>query len=270
MESILNPDQIAVFLIETQIPENIGSVARAMNNMGLTRLVLVNPTNCDLSRVLKTATGSSIDLVENMEVYDNLLEAMGPYQYVVGTTARLGAHRPAMTNPRRLAGELIGISQHNKVAILFGPENRGLSNEQLRYCHTIVTIPTARFSSLNIAQAVMIICYEIFLAGSSKPLQTPPRLANKFELEGMYRHLQDVFLKIGFINPQNPEHWMLNIRRFLSRIPLRAREVKVIRGVCRQIDWYTEQLEKIRRRNGVEGTGSTPPELQKGRRDQDA
>lgn len=262
MESILNPDQIAVLLVETQIPENIGAVARAMNNMGLTRLVLVNPTNCDLSRVLKTATGSSIDLVENMEVYDDLLEAMGPYQYVVGTTARLGAHRPAMTNPRRLAGELISISQHNKVAILFGPEDHGLSNEQLRYCHTIATIPTARFSSLNLAQAVMIVCYEIFLAGSSTPLQSPPRLANKFELEGMYGHLKDVFLKIGFINPQNPEHWMLNIRRFLSRLPLRAREVKVIRGVCRQIDWYTEQLEKIRRGDGVD--------VQKGRRDQDA
>jgi tRNA/rRNA methyltransferase len=254
MESIVNPDHIAVFLLETQIPENIGSVARAMNNMGLTQLVLVNPTNCDPSRVLKTATGHSIDLVENMEVYDDLTEALGPFQYVVGTTARLGAHRPAMTNPRRLATELIGISQNNKVAILFGPEDRGLSNKQLRYCHTIATIPTARFSSLNLAQAVMIVCYELFMAGTTKPLHSPPRLANKFELEGMYGHLKDVFLKIGFINPQNPEHWMLNIRRFLSRLPLRAREVNVIRGVCRQIDWYTEQLEKVRREGGMERT----------------
>ncbi len=254
MESIVNPDHIAIFLVEAQIPENIGSVARAMNNMGLTRLVLVNPSNCDLSRVLKTATGSSIDLVENMEVYDDLIEAMGPFQYVVGTTARLGAHRPAMTNPRRLAMELIGISQNNRVAILFGPEDRGLSNEQLRYCHTIATIPTARFSSLNLAQAVMIVCYELFITGTAKPLESPPRLANTFELEGMYRHLKDVFLKIGFIDPQNPEHWMLNIRRFLSRLPLRAREVKVIRGVCRQIDWYTEQFEKIRGGGGMEGT----------------
>jgi tRNA/rRNA methyltransferase len=254
MEIIVNPDHIAIFLVEAQIPENIGSVARAMNNMGLTRLVLVNPSNCDLSRVLKTATGSSIDLVENMEVYDDLIEAMGPFQYVVGTTARLGAHRPAMTNPRRLAMELIGISQNNRVAILFGPEDRGLSNEQLRYCHTIATIPTARFSSLNLAQAVMIVCYELFITGTAKPLESPPRLANSFELEGMYNHLKDVFLKIGFIDPQNPEHWMLNIRRFLSRLPLRAREVKVIRGVCRQIDWYTEQLEKIRGGSGMEGT----------------
>ncbi len=270
MESIVNPDRIAIFLVETQIPENIGSVARAMNNMGLTRLVLVNPSNCDLSRVLKTATGSSIDLVENMEVYDDLIEAMGPFQYVVGTTARLGARRPAMTNPRRLAMELIGISQNNGVAILFGPEDRGLSNEQLRYCHTIATIPTARFSSLNLAQAVMIVCYELFIADTAKPLESPPRLANKFELEGMYRHLKDVFLKIGFINPQNPEHWMLNIRRFLSRLPLRAGEVRVIRGVCRQIDWYTEQLEKMRREGRVGGTGPSAGDVKPGGRDQDA
>lgn len=269
MESIVNPDHIAIFLVEAQIPENIGSVARAMNNMGLTRLVLVNPSNCDLSRVLKTATGSSIDLVENMEVYDDLIEAMGPFQYVVGTTARLGAHRPAMTNPRRLAMELIGISQNNRVAILFGPEDRGLSNEQLRYCHTIATIPTARFSSLNLAQAVMIVCYELFITGTAKPLESPPRLANTFELEGMYRHLKDVFLKIGFIDPQNPEHWMLNIRRFLSRLPLRAREVKVIRGVCRQIDWYTEQLEKIRGGGGMEGTDPSAGNIKPAGKDQD-
>lgn len=269
MENIVNPDHIAIFLVEAQIPENIGSVARAMNNMGLTRLVLVNPSNCDLSRVLKTATGSSIDLVENMEVYDDLIEAMGPFQYVVGTTARLGSHRPAMTNPRRLAMELLGISQNNRVAILFGPEDRGLSNEQLRYCHTIATIPTARFSSLNLAQAVMIVCYELFITGTAKPLESPPRLANTFELEGMYRHLKDVFLKIGFIDPQNPEHWMLNIRRFLSRLPLRAREVKVIRGVCRQIDWYTEQLEKIRGGGGMEGTDPSAGDIKPAGKDQD-
>ena len=253
----IDPNHIAIVLIETQIPENIGSVARAMNNMGFTRLLLVHPMNCDLKRALKMATGSSIDLIEKMEVYQNLIEAIGPFQYVVGTTARLGANRPAMTDPRRLALDLIGLSRNNNIAILFGPEDRGLSNDQLRYCHTIATIPTERFSSLNLAQAVMIICYELFLAGREKPLKSPPRLANKFELEGMYEHLKDVLLKIGFINPQNPEHWMLNIRRFLSRRPLRAREVRVIRGVCRQMDWYTGQLEKMGNNGGTRPRGSS-------------
>jgi tRNA/rRNA methyltransferase len=249
MTAKVNLDHITIILVQAQIPENIGSVARAMNNMGLRRLILVDPKNCDLSRVLKTATGSSIDVVEEMEVFEDLKEALGPYQYVVGTTARIGSLRPARTHPRRLAGDLIRTSQNNRVAILFGPEDRGLSNEQLRYCHTLATIPTAKFSSLNLAQAVMIICYEIFLVNREKAPEALPRLANKFELEGMYEHLKAVLMKIGFIDPQNPEHWMHNIRRVLSRLPLRAREVRIIRGVCRQIDWYTEQLEKLRKEN---------------------
>jgi len=255
MDATINPEHIAIVLVETQIPENIGAVARAMNNMGFRHLVLVKPARCDLSRVLKMATGSSIDIVEQMDVYDDFKEALGPFQYVVGTTARIGAHRPALTNPRRLAYDLVAISQKNRIALLFGPEDRGLSNEHLRYCHTIASIPTAHFSSLNLAHAAMILCYEIFMTGRQPIPEALPRLANKFELEGMYDHLKDVFIKIGFINPQNPEHWMLNIRRFFSRLPLRAREVRVIRGICRQMDWYTEQLETLRR---GEKKGSDP------------
>lgn len=240
----VNADHVAVILVEPQIPENVGSVARAMHNMGLGRLVLVAPKNRDLSRILKMATGTSVRVVEEMAVYDDLLAALGPFQYVVGTTARLGALRPALTTPRRLARDLVSISRHNEVAILFGPEDRGLSNEHLRYCHSIATIPTARFTSLNLAHAVMIVCYEIFLAGASPQSEAHPRLANKFELEGMYEHLKEVLTKIGFINPQNPEHWLLNIRRFLSRFPLRAREVRIVRGICRQIDWYASRKKE--------------------------
>ena len=249
MAAKVNLDHIAIILVQTQIPENIGSVARAMKNMGLRRLALVNPKNCELSRVLKTATVSSIDVVEEMEVFEDLKEALGIYHYVVGTTARIGSLRPAMLHPSSLAQDLIRISQNNRIAILFGPEDRGLSNEQLRYCHTLATIPTAGFSSLNLAHAVIIVCYEIFLAISEKKPELLPRLANSFELEGMYDHLKDVLMKIGFIDPQNPEHWMLNIRRFLSRLSLRAREVRIIRGMCRQIDWYTQQLEKLKKEN---------------------
>lgn len=241
-------ENVGVILVEPQIPENIGSAARAMFNMGLQRLTLVRPKNCELNRVLKTATGPSIDLIEKMEVYDDLLSAIGPYGYVVGTTARVGAHRPALTNPRDLAEELISITLKNRVALVFGPEDRGLSNEHLRYCHSIATIPTAGFSSLNLAQGVMIFCYEIFLASREQETRSTPRLADKFELEGMYEHLRHVLKKIGFLDPQNPEHWMLNIRRFLSRLPLQAREVKVIRGICRQIDWYAGQIEEQQNR----------------------
>jgi tRNA/rRNA methyltransferase len=250
----LNLENISIILVQPQIPENIGAAARAMNNMGLTRLVLVQPENCDLTRILKMATGTSIDIVEAMEVHDDFLVALRPFQYVVGTTARIGAQRPALTNPRELAQALIPVSGVNSVAVLFGPEDRGLSNEHLRYCDTIATIPTSLFASLNLAQAVVIVSYEIFLASREPSDDYVPRLANKFELEGMYDHLKAVLLRIGFINPQNPEHWMLNIRRFLSRISLRARDVRIIRGICRQMDWYTEKVEEDR----ASGTGREP------------
>jgi len=236
-------------LVQPQIPENIGAVARAMENMGISRLALINPENYEFARAKKMATGSSLELLRRAEIYEDLEEALKPYQYVVGATARTGSSRPTMNRPRDLARDLIPLSQNNLISILFGPEDRGLSNRQLRYCQSLITIPTARFPSLNLGHAAMIICYELYSASRKTVPETPPRLANTFELEGMYAHLKDVFTKIGFIDPQNPEHWMLNIRRFLSRVPLRARETRIIRGVCRQLDWYTGQLEKKRRRD---------------------
>jgi tRNA/rRNA methyltransferase len=244
MSAKIDLSHIGVILVEPQIPENIGSAARAMNNMGLQRLILVRPKNCDLSRVLKTATGPSWDVVETMEVWDDLKAALAPFHFLAGTTARIGSLRPALTSPRVLARDLISLSQENHIGLLFGPEDRGLSNEELRHCHTIVNISTAAFSSLNLAHAVMILCYEIAVASTEQPVKPMPRLANSFELEGMYDHLKEMLTKIGFLQPENPEHWMLNIRRYLSRIPLRAREVRIIRGICRQIDWYTRQIER--------------------------
>lgn len=247
MTNRINLDNISIILVQPQIPENIGATARAMNNMGIYSLILVKPKNYDLQRVLKMATHVSVDMVNHIEIYEDLKEALSFYEYVIGTTARIGSHRPVQSQPHGLAQNLIRISQNNRVAVIFGPEDRGLTNKQLSYCHHIVNIPTASFSSVNLAQAVMIICYEIFTASSDTEQESLPRLANQFELEGMYGHLKEVLTKIGFINPQNPEHWMFNLRRFMSRMPLRAREVLVIRGICRQIDWYSEQLEKMRK-----------------------
>ncbi|HQN20317.1 MAG TPA: TrmH family RNA methyltransferase, partial [Syntrophobacteraceae bacterium] len=212
-------------------------------NMGIGRLIVVDPRDRDLDRILKMATHNAKDIVESIEVYDDLKSALETFQYVVGTTARTGSHRQGVRHPRRLAEELVAISQNNQVAILFGPEDRGLKNRELQYCDSLVTIPAAGFTSLNLAQAVMILAYEIFLAGTDQPKTFVPRLANRDELEGMYDHLREVLTKINFVNPENPEYWMISIRRFLGRIGLRAREVKLIRGICRQLDWYLhEQL----------------------------
>jgi tRNA/rRNA methyltransferase len=234
----VNLSHIAIVLIGTRYPENIGAAARAMRNMGIKQLVLVDPQNPDPARISKMATHAASGVVDRMKVCDTLKAALADFSYVVGTTARLGGQRKVVSSPSKLAQRLIAISHHNKIAILFGPEDRGLTNEDIRFCDILVNIPTAQFSSLNLAQAVMVMCYELFCFSREKPAEFAPRLANRHELEAMYAQLKDVMMRISFINPANPDYFMNNLRHFGSRIQLRAKEVQIIRGICRQIDWY--------------------------------
>ncbi|MDL1981771.1 MAG: RNA methyltransferase, partial [Deltaproteobacteria bacterium] len=183
-------------------------------------------------------THAAAEVVEQIEFYEELKEALSPYSYVVGTTARIGKHRQSVNNPSKLAQSLIPISRDNNIAIIFGPEDRGLSNEDIRYCDALVNIPTADFSSINLAQAVMIVCYEIFNAGCTESHNFIPRFATRHELEGMYDQLKDILVRISYINNKNPDYWMNKLRHFFTRLHLQAREVSIIRGICRQIDWY--------------------------------
>jgi len=234
-------DNIAIVLHRPRYPENIGAAARAICNMGLHHLVVVNPEDCDLTRVLKMATYAAADIVEQMELFDDLKEALAPFQYIVGTTARLGGQRQAVSSPKEMAATIVAMTRANRVAVLFGPEDRGLTNEAIRLCHSLVNIPTSAFSSLNLAQAVMIVCYEIHSAGRTTTGSAAPRLATRHELEGMYDQLKEILTRIDFVNRENPDYWMNNIRRFFNRLPLRAKEVRIIRGICRQIDWYAKK-----------------------------
>jgi tRNA/rRNA methyltransferase len=234
----INLENIAVVLNEPHYPENIGAAVRAAKNMGVSRVLVVKPADMDMARILKMATCHAEDLVLAIEIHERLEEALLPFQYVVGTTARMGSRRQFVKSPRQLAMELMPISRKNRIALLFGPEASGLANEHLRYCDVLVTIPTAEFSSINLAQAVMIIVYELFTAASEKKEGFTPRLATRGEIEAMYVHLKDTLTKINFINPENPDYWISSIRRFFSRMMLRGRDVQLIRGICRQIDWY--------------------------------
>ncbi len=238
MSKRINFDNISIVLHQPRHPENIGSVARAMCNMGFSRLVVIDPINYDRNKILKLATHAVSDLVDKIKIYPVLKDALSHFNYVVGTTARLGGQRQVVYTPAKLAQKLGPISIENRIAIVFGPEDRGLSNEDIRYCHDLVNIPTAEFSSLNLAQAVMIICYEIFTAGLDKNMEFTPRLASRHELDGMYDQLKDILVRINYINPENPDYWINKLRRFFSRLQLRAKEVSIIRGICRQIDWY--------------------------------
>jgi tRNA/rRNA methyltransferase len=238
MSDRVNLDNISIVLLQPRYSENIGAAARAMRNMGIRQLVIVDPENFELSKALKLATHFASDIIEKSKFHGDLKEALAPFNYVVGTTARLGGQRQVVRTPLTLARKLIPISAKNRIAILFGPEDKGLSNEDIRHCHALVNIPTTEFSSLNLAQSVMILCYEIFNAGVEANEEFTPRMASRHELDGMYDQLKDILVRISYINSENPDYWLNHFRRFFTRLQLRAKEVNIIRGLCRQVDWY--------------------------------
>jgi len=248
MPATVKLKNVCIILSRPRYPENIGAAARAMRNMGFEQLIVVNPQNYDMSRVLKMATHGAVEVVEQIKVYEDLRTALEPLSYIVGTTARLGGQRQLVGSAARLAQKLAPISAENQVGLLFGPEDRGLTNEDIRLCHELVNIPTAGFSSLNLAQAVMVVCYELRRYNQPGGKTFVPRLANRHELDGMYAQLKDILVRISYIQPDNPDYFMNNLRHFGTRLKLRAKEVSIIRGICRQIDWYGKECY----RNGLE------------------
>ena len=225
---------ISIVLYKPKYPGNVGSVARAAKNMGIGKIVVVGVAHLDREEMERRSTHLAADVLDQIRYYDSIEEALGGFHYIVGATARLGKARGPFVSPRAEALKIAGLSQKNNIALLF-------ANDQLRLCHSVVTIPTSReFTSLNLSQAAMILCYEIFTAsaeggGSDKTAQ---KLALASELEGMYGQIGELLNKIGFLNPENPERWMLDVRRFFSRNVLLSREVKMIRGICRRLEWH--------------------------------
>ncbi len=248
-------NNITIVLNKPRYPENIGAAARVACNMGITKLAVVNPENYDVEKVMRLATHAAAHVAENISRFDDLQIALAPFQYVVGTTARLGGERRSVITPGPMAQELVSLTQENQVALLFGPEDRGLTNEELRLCHQLVNIPTSQFSSLNLAQAVMVLCYEIFKATLPEPKPFQPRLASRHELDGMYHQVKDILVRINYIQPDNPDYWMNKLRHFFSRMQLRAAEVSIIRGICRQINWYAGKCHA----DGVKGAPAPEP-----------
>jgi tRNA/rRNA methyltransferase len=206
--------------------------------MGIEKIFVVGNRDLPVEEMKQMATHFAAGIVESIQHFDRLDEALANFHYIIGATSRRGSGRGPCVSPREMAELVVEISHCNEVALLFGPEDTGLSNDDLRFCHLLVTIPTSKgMKSVNLSQAVMILCYEIFV-GHAGPLEEfTPRMASSEELEGMYEQMKTVLMNIGFLHPQNPDHWMMHIRRFLGRTKLFSKEVKIIRGICRQLDW---------------------------------
>jgi tRNA/rRNA methyltransferase len=242
-------EHFSIVLNKPRFPENIGSAARAARNMGISHLILVDPENPDKERMRHLATRMGADIIKSIKIYDELTEAVADFGHVVGTTARTGGVRSSVKSPRSIAPYLAGLSENNRIALVFGPEDRGLTNHEIRLCHTLVTIPTSSFSSLNLSHAVMIVCYELFTTGMPKGLPQIPKLADSKEMECMYDRLKKILIEIDFIKDDNPDYRMMKIRRSFARAHLTSRDAATILGICRQIKWRINNLSK------TQGTG---------------
>lgn len=240
-------DNVAIVLNEPKYPENIGAAARVALNMGVSRLIVVSREEPDRERMLKMATHNAAPLIETLARCDTLAEALAPFSWVIGTTARQGRQRRNFFSPREMAVEVVPLLRQNRVAILFGSEDRGLANDDLKFCNMLTTIPTAAFSSLNLAQAVALHCYELYvaaLAAGDGRKRFRPKLAEGHELEAMYGHVEEALHRIGFLKAGDAEYWMRNIRDFLGRLGLRANEARIVRGFCRQLLWYDQKVRE--------------------------
>lgn len=232
---------ISIVLYKPKYAGNVGAVARAAKNMGINNIIVAEAGAFDPEEMRQRSTHLATDVLENIRYVPDIEEALGRFNFIVGTTARLGKARGPFVTPRQAAQEIADISQKNRVALLFGPEDTGLTNAELRVCHSVVTIPTSReFTSLNLSHAVMILCYEIFIASCATVTASDAtqKLALSSELEGMYGQIKTLLADIGFLNPENPDYWMMHLRRFFTRAGILSREVKIVRGICRQLQWY--------------------------------
>jgi TrmH family RNA methyltransferase/RsmE family RNA methyltransferase len=231
-------DNISVVLSRPENPGNIGAVARAMKNMGLSRLVLIGSDGNRSSEARIMGYGAE-DILAHAETFSSLEEGLQGMGAVFGVTGRQRKERKVFITPRENAGEIMVLSEKNSVALVFGNERTGLTNEELRLCHQIITIPTDKtFTSLNLSQAVLIVCYEIFLASNSVKTETPLALANSENVEAMFQDMKETFLRIGFLNPQSPDFILSGMRGFLGRASLTQSDVKILRGMVRHIDEY--------------------------------
>lgn len=245
MKEKINLGAISIVLVRPKFHENIGSVARAMKNMGLNRLAIVNGCSPLHADAYKLASGAE-DILERAEEFFTLREAISEMGCVVGMTSRRGKERSPLIAPELLAKKLIPFSLKNSIALAFGSEREGLTNEELSLCHLFVRIPSMdSFPSLNLAQAVMVVSYELF-RGSIEIHKKPIQLAQAEQLERMFEHMEKTLLHIGFLDSNHPKRIMRALRKLLGRSQMDEREVQILHGIWSQMDRYLRGVKKVK------------------------
>ncbi len=246
---------VSVVLVEPQNPVNIATCIRAMKNMGISQLRLVRPVDYDPWRLEGIAHDTS-DIIEGILKFDSVDEALADCVRVAGFTARRRAAKRQTVRPGVAARELLEFSESGPVALMFGREDKGLSNEELDRAHIVVTIPTTDYASLNLSQAVLIALYELHLAAedATKPIG-PPRKdappAKSVEYEMLFTDTERALEKISFFKTRYPEHIMRSVRSMAYRAAPDSREIALLRAIS------IEVLRTVDRVSREKGSGET-------------
>ena len=232
-------DSIRIVLVATSHPGNIGSTARAMKTMGLQRLYLVSPKSFPDQHAHELAAGAD-DVLQNAVVVHSLVEALQGCQLVLATSARpRDLALPGLT-PLEAAAKVNEAIDGTQIAIVFGREHAGLTNDELLHCQYHIHIPSnPHFSSLNLAQAVQIVAYELRMAlllPSAATEMSQDALATIDDVEQFYTHLHEVLVSIDFLKPSNPRKLMQRLRRLFNRTQLESTEINILRGILTHVN----------------------------------
>lgn len=230
-------NKIRIVLVHPSHPGNIGACARAMKVMGLSQLYLVNPKSFPHPEAMARATGAE-DVLDKAVVVNDLVSALDHCEVVYGMSARSRSLAWPTFTPRQMAAEIVKL-HHRSTALVFGSERTGLTNEELAICHFQVQIPTQpEFKSLNLAAAVQVMVYELYLANyhSSFPSQTEDEaLATVVQMEGFYEQLEQVMRKTDYLDPNHPRLLMQRLRRLFQRARVNQTELNILRGILTSV-----------------------------------
>ena len=241
-------DQFAFVLVRPKSAGNIGSAARAIKNMGFDDLRLVAPEASIQSNAAHAMAVHANDVLGRARIFPTLGDAVADCHLTVGTTCRTGPYREAVLPLRECALELAEVSAANRIAMIFGTEDTGLTNLELKFCQKLITIPTSpEYASINLAQAVILCAYELrialAIALSSEPRASanePQQRASATEVDAAMERLKESLLAIGFLPEENPEHIMFTLRAIFSRSGLMPRELEIINGIAKHTKWAAE------------------------------
>ncbi len=224
-----------IILVEPAFPGNIGSVARAMKNMGFRNLRLINPCDYKNPEAEKLAV-NAYDIIESAEVFNSLKQAVYDLNITVATTAKEGKYRKPVFNAEDISRFLIPFSATNKIGIVFGRERIGLLNEEVDFCNLIAEIPASKdYSCLNLSQSVLIFCYELFKSSGFESEPAVKNIVSVKEMEIFYEKFQKLLLDINFLDTENPDFKMKAIKKIFGRTFIDKNELNLLYGIVRQI-----------------------------------